>query len=268
MKKTKTRQCLKCDVGYEPKYYDVLNAHILVGQGLCPDCSQKKYDAEVAKEKAAQQASIMGTRRRHREMCGIPFKFMNQDFSTFEKGYQDKAFKLCWEYAEKYPADERPTGYKSLLIYGDWGTGKTHLVCSIAHRVLDRWQGGERGCPRIKFVSEPDLFRKIQATFNYTFEEKRYRESGDDIIKGISYCDLLILDDVGKEKRRDMDFVQRTLFAIIDNRYRLQLPMILTANFDVDGLKRHLEEASFDRVFELIKGKYIRLSGKSYRRNN
>ncbi|KKL11204.1 hypothetical protein LCGC14_2548130, partial [marine sediment metagenome] len=33
----------------------------------CPDCSAKYKEEEVAKEKAAQQASIMGTRRKHRQ---------------------------------------------------------------------------------------------------------------------------------------------------------------------------------------------------------
>ena len=157
-------------------------------------------------------------------------------------------------------------GHPSLFIYGDWGTGKTHLSCAIAHRIFDRWNGGERGCPRVVFVSEPDLFRRIQATYSFNKEEREIRESEDNIIKGISYCDLLILDDVGKERRSDPRFVQRTLFAIVDNRYRLELPMVITANFDVDGLKKHLEDASFDRFFEMTKGSYVKMDGESYRR--
>ena len=267
--KTETKQCLKCSNDYEPEYYEftgLIDMRLLKGKGLCAPCRKVALAELEAKEKAAEQARIMGDRRKARDRSGIPPKFMNEDFSTFEKGWQDKAFDLCCDYAEGFPVDERPVGHHSLFTHSDVGRGKSHLVCAIAHKLFDNWKGGERGCPRIVFVSEPDLFRKIQATYSFDAEEKRMRESEDDIIKGISYCDLLILDDVGKEQRSDPRFVQRTLFAIIDNRYRLQLPMIITANFGVEGLKRHLGDASFDRFFEMTKGKFIRMEGKSYRR--
>jgi len=262
----KQRNCDQCGNEYEPKYYDVLGTHLLAGRGRCPDCAQKKYDEEVAKETAALQASIIETRRRHRELSGIPFKFMNQDFSSFEKGWQDEAFDKCWKYAEAFPVEARPIGYPSLYIYSEksWGVGKTHLTCAIAHRILDRWKGGERGCPRLIFVSEPDLFRQIQATYSFNQEEKRMRESEDDIIKRLTYCDLLELDDVGKERRQDPRFVQRTLFAIIDGRYKLGLPMILTANLVPSQLRAHLEEATFDRFSEMSGRDWVRMDGNSY----
>jgi len=263
---TDTKQCLNCGSEYEPEYYELLGARLLIGQGLCLDCRKRKREEEEAKEKAAEVARIMGDRRRARERCGIPLKFMNQDFSTFEKGWQDRAFSLCWKYAEGFPANKRPMGHPSLFIYGNWGVGKTHLSCAIAHRIFDRWQGGERRYPSIRFVSEPDLFRKIQATYSFNREEREIRESEDDIIERISHCDLLILDDVGKERRQDPRFIQRTLFTIIDNRYKSQLPMIITANFDADGLRAHLEDASFDRFFEMTKGSYVKMDGESYRR--
>lgn len=265
---TEPRKCSRCPNEYEPRYYDVLDTHILVGGGLCPDCAQKEYDNEVAKEKATKQSSIMTERRRCREECGIPSKFMNQDFSTFDKGWQDEALNKCWKYAESYPVEARPINYPSLYIYSgsSWGIGKTHLSCAIAHRILNRWKGEDRGCPRVVFISEPDLFRKIQATYNYSAEEKQYRESENDIIKGIISADLIILDDVGKEKRQDPRFVQRTLFAIIDGRYKVSLPIVLTANLNPAQLKRHLEDASFDRFYEMTKGQAVLMDGESYRR--
>ncbi len=265
---TDKRKCNQCPTEYEPKYYNVLNTNILVGDGNCPDCATKLYEAEQAKEQAAKEASIMSTRRRRREESGIPSKFMNEDFSTFKKGRQDKACEKCVAYAESFPVDASPFNYPSLYIYSEksWGVGKTHLSCAIGHRVLDRWKGEKELCPKVVFISEPDLFRNIQATYNFTPEEKRYRESEDDIIKSITWCDLLLLDDVGKEKRKDMDFVQRTLFAIINGRYDNELPIVLTANLSPTPLKRHLGEATFDRLFEQIEGKRVVIEGESYRR--
>jgi len=249
----------------------MLQTKILRGDGYCPDCAKQVYDEEVAREEAARQAEVARVRRQHRLSSGIPPKFMNSDFSTFEKGWQDKAFKLCWDYAEGFPVDRYPAGYRSLYLWSteSWGTGKTHLASAICHRIYDRWTGtGNKGCPRIIFLSEPELFRRIQATYSFTREESQIRESEDDIIKSIVYADLVVLDDVGKEKRADPRFIQRTIYAIIDGRYKNQLPLIITANLDPNQLKEHLESASFDRVFEMIQGKSIRMDGRSFRRKD
>ena len=276
---TETKQCRQCSNEYEPKYYDLLGSHILVGQGLCPDCAKKAYDKLMAEEKAAQQASIMGTRRKHRQGCGIPKFYMDKDFSTFDKGWQDKAFKLCWEYAEAFPVDRRPTGYRSLYLWASGnkdnpsgnGTGKSHLSYAIVHRILDRWTGeNDRGCPRIVCLREQELFRQIQATYSFTQEEKMMRESEDDIIKRIVYADLVVIDDVGKEVRANSDFVRKILFSIINGRYDQDLPLIITANLSPGQLKLHLDEppteASYSRFLEMTKKKSVAMDGKNYRR--
>jgi len=222
-----------------------------------------------AKEEATRLAEVARIKRQRRESSGIPPKFMYSDFSSFEKGWQDKALKLCVAYAEDFPVDRYPRGYQSLYFWSteSWGTGKTHLASAICHRIYDRWDGtGNKGCPRIIFLSEPELFRRIQATYSFTREESQVRESEDDIIKGIIGADLVVLDDVGKEKRLKPEFVQRTLFSLIDGRYKAELPLIITANLDPAGLKEHLESASFDRVWEMVEGKSIHMDGKSFRR--
>ena len=252
----------------EFKVYHLANGTIKK-YAYCPDCDAKLVKKRGQEEEVARLAEIARIRRKYRESSGIPPKFMDSDFSAFEKGWQDKALKLAEAYAESFPVDRYPRGYQSLYLWSteSWGTGKTHLASAICHRILDRWEGtGKKGCPRIIFLSEPELFRKIQATYSFTREESQVRESEDDIIKSIVYADLVVFDDVGKEKRADPRFIQRTIYSIIDGRYKQQLPIILTANLDPVGLKEHLESASFDRVWEMIKGKSVRMDGKSYRR--
>ncbi len=261
-------KCIRCGEEYEPQYYDVLATKILKGDGYCPKCAKIVAEEEEAKASARLKVWTNATRHEHIHISGIPPKFLTESFSSFEEGYQDKALAFCKKYAEDFPIDKRPSGYRSLYLWSakTWGVGKTHLSCAIALEIFNRWTGGDGGCPRILFVSESDLFRQIQGTYNYTREEQQYKDSEDDIIRKLTHCDLLILDDVGKEKRQDPRFVQRTLFGLIDGRYKLQLPMVLTANVNADGLKRHLEDASFDRFFEMIGGKSVCMDGESYRR--
>ena len=202
---------------------------------------------------------------------------MNEDFFTFKKGKQDKAFQKCWNYAENFPL-AAPQGYPSLVLFSErsWGVGKTHLVCALGHRLLDRWKGEKIGRPIIKFISEPDLYLQIQATYNYSPEDRLHRESEASIIQSLLQPCLLIIDDVGKRKVQDGRFVQRIMFAIIDGRYKAMLPIVLTANLGQNGLKAYLgggeDEASFDRLIEMCGGKsgkaikFFRLEGPSYRR--
>ena len=264
--------CRQCKNEYQPLFYDLLGLHILRGDGMCPDCSAKKLADDEAAELLAKTASMDRMRRERRKTCGIPPKYLTQDFSSFKPNWQDKARTHCWDYAENFPiTGKRPKGYKSLYLWSatSWGTGKTHLACAIIHRILDRWQDDALRCPRMMFISEPDLFRRIQATYSYSQEEQRIRESESDIINSITTADLVVLDDVGKEPRTDMRFVRRTLFGIINGRYDNHLPLIITANLNPTDLKTHLDEppteASFNRFIEMSQGVSIRMDGKSYR---
>ena len=242
----------------------------------CPDCIAK-HDAErEAKEKTERSADMPKRRRIARMGTGIPPRFMAKDFSNFDKGRSkeiDAAFDMCYQYAEEYPIGKSAEGYRSLYIYSEksWGVGKTHLSCAIAHRILNRWQDVDTACPRVRWVSEPHLFSKIEASFNYTWEDKQTMPNKEDIINDLIHADLLILDDVGKEKRQDPRFVQRTLFAIINGRYDRDYPIVFTANLKPTLLKAHLgtggmDEASYDRLLEMCHGKSIPIDGDSYRR--
>lgn len=240
-------------------------------QGYCPACQHKKAAELKAKEEAERLAEVARQRRKWRYTCGIPDLFMNKRFETFEKERQPLAYKKCLRYAEQSPLSPA-RGYPSLVLFsaGVWGVGKTHLICSIAHQILNRWNGEEISCP-VLFITEPDLFRRIQATYNIPPEEKARRESENDVFTHLIKVPLLILDDIGKEERADPRFVQKVLFAIIDGRYRLQLPIVLTTNLSPEQLSAHLggergNDASYDRLVEMSEGKFIQLKGKSYRR--
>jgi DNA replication protein DnaC len=278
-KELRTCKNSECKKEYEASIMNLLGARIVRGGGYCPDCAKKLFEREEAMEKGIiTPEEINRQRRLWRLRCGIPPKFANEDFSTFEKDRQPKAFKKCWDYAENYPLGA-PQSYPSLVLFSEhsWGVGKTHLVCSIAHRILDRWNGERINCP-VLFISEPDLYMRIQATYNYSLEEKYSKEDESDIISHLTSAGLLILDDVGKRRVHDPRFVQRIMFSVIDGRYKAMLPIVLTANLNPEQLKVYLgggekDEASFDRLLEMTGGmvrpgviRFLKLEGDSFRR--
>ena len=276
--KMEKETCRKCGADYEARVFYLFGHRYC--RGVCPACSEKLVADERMQQEADRQAAIAEQRRRWRLASGIPDRYQSEDLTTFDTGQPGNVadvHRRCSEYAEGFPVtyDEyvRRTGkaYPSLVLFsaGVWGLGKTHLACSIAHRVLDRWQGEPIACP-VKVVSEPRLYASLQATYNYTPEQRLQLPGAQAIMNSLFAVRLLIIDDVGKEPRQDMDFVRRTLFAIVDARYNQLRPVVITTNRDHAELKHYLggnsDEATLDRLIEMCQGRFIRVTGKSYRR--
>ncbi len=264
--------CKECGQKHTARKVVVMGVEVVLGRDYCKKCSKQKLEEREALEEAFRLAGIAGTRLKWRTGCGIPRKFMLAEFGTLKDFHYQQIYKTAVDYADGFPFDKRPYGYPSLVLTSakSWGVGKTHLACAIIHRILNRWDGEEISNPTL-FITEPDLFRSIRATFNFSNDERRWRESEDDIINRLCRVSLLVLDDVGKEEVSDPRFVQRILYTIIDGRYRNMLPMVITANLDKDRLATHLggsrgNEASFDRLVEMCRGKITQMDGSSYRR--
>jgi len=279
MNETITKICSKCGSEYEAVTTSLLETKYDLSGGQCYECRRLRYEEQQRNEEATRLAEIAKKRFTWRSECGVPLKFMQAGFDTFDinrEGNVKRVHALCLKYAEDFPIEylqyiKAGKAYPSLLLFSTdvWGIGKTHLACAICHNILNRWNGEEITCP-VSFCSEPDLYRSIQATYHYTSEERQHRENEDDIIRRLIYTPLLVLDDVGKEPRADPKFIQRILFAIIDGRYRKLRPIVLTTNKSPDELKYYLggknNQASYDRLWELTGGKFLKMTGKSYRR--
>lgn len=120
------------------------------------------------------------------------------------------------------------------FITGPVGTGKTHLAAGYFRRqILATIQrGGFPSSEWGQFIRAVDLFRKIRDCFRENSEET---ESG--LIEIFGSCDLLVLDDLGTEKVSD--FVEQTLYDIIDHRYSENLPIIITSNLSISEIAAH-----------------------------
>lgn len=266
------KQCRKCSVEYEYTTIQLFRREIDFSKGLCPSCIEVENRERDTREKEIRGKIIKDTREQWRHMCGIPERYMDQNFATWKRGRSgsvDKMFRLCKDYAENFPLVS-PQRYPSLILLSPncWGVGKTHLVCAIAHRILDRYNG-EPIRPPVRVVLERDLFARIRATYGNS-NHYGQKETEDSVIQALCLVPLLIIDDVGKEAVADPRFVQRTLFGIINARYNKMLPVIITANKNIDQFATYLgaddNEASMDRLEEMTNGKFHEIDGQSYRR--
>lgn len=263
----KQAKCKQCGEEYEAKLVLIGKEYKDTSSGYCENCRLPLVEK-------SDNGLINGVRKTWQD-CNIPLKFKNANFSSLElRGNLNKVIKICQDYAVKFPLCysrllDGGIGYPSLMLCGNYGVGKTHLVCAIANRIIDRWNGEKITCPII-LISEPDIYRQIQATFHYSYGEKQEKECEEDIIRRLVYIPLLIIDDIGKEQRQDQRFVQRILFSIIDSRYKLSKPVVVTTNLSADELDSYLgggtESASYDRLFEMCKGNMWFINTTSYRK--
>ncbi len=270
--KADVKICRDCGKGFESRTYYFANGWVWKNNrvGACKECCIKRAEVEDNLERAKLKAETDAKRETWRKSCGIPRDYLFKGFQHFEQDWQPKAYSLCLDYATNFPISN-PHGFESLVLFSDhsWGTGKTMLACAIAHRILSRWNGETGICP-VVFISEPRLFLSITATYNYTHEEQGRLDSEQQIINRLVKTPLLILDDLGKQEVSDLRFVQRTLFAIFDGRYNEGLPVVVTSNLNDAGLKVHMggnagNEASFSRLREMCRGKFVPMDGKDYR---
>lgn len=180
-------------------------------------------------------------------MSNLGERFKNATFDSFEdKPGTGQCCCAVKQYAEDFDK-KTETGY---CIYGRPGNGKSHLAAALVNRVI------QRGFTAV-FIEVPDLFSQIKATYDGEGSE-------GDILRSLTSCDLLVLDDAGAEK--PTEWVQEKFYQIINARYKNHRPVVITTNTkDMAGLEDIIGFRAYDRVLEMCLP--LKNNGESYRRS-
>ncbi|MCU6603786.1 ATP-binding protein [Peribacillus frigoritolerans] len=120
----------------------------------------------------------------------------------------------------------------NLLLYGPYGTGKSHLAYCMSKGIM---VGGHSSI----FISVPKLFRKLKSTYSNDSEITE-----DILITALETVDLLILDDIGAES--ESKWTREKVFDIVDSRQGKHT--IYTSNYSPKSLIAKLGERNFSRV--------------------
>lgn len=140
-----------------------------------------------------------------------------------------------------------PAAGDGLLFYGSYGIGKSHLATAIANRWLGRLG--------LLYISCPDLLMELREAMNGRGDRSRLAVARE--------VPLLILDDIGAEK--PSDWVQETLFVLVNYRYEHKLPTIMTTNCSMEELEARLGGRITSRIAEMCR--LIKFQGKDFRMN-
>ncbi len=114
---------------------------------------------------------------------------------------------------------------KGLFIVGTYGVGKTYLASCIANECI-------KNEITVVFGTLMQLLGYIKDTYkDSNIADKEY-------LNLYSSVDLLIIDDLGKEK--PTEWVLEKLFLIVNNRYNDYLPIVITTNYNKNQLRERL----------------------------
>ena len=210
------------------------------------ECDQsKKYWLEYEVEQARKQQEEEERERRAAYQVKVEKlfsqsqlgeRFKNRIFENYQvTPEKQEAYNTTLKYATKF--DQYKKAGTGLIISGTYGTGKSHLAAAITIKLINQ------GVPVI-FGTMINLLDKIKESYG----KRKIGETEGDLVEMYSKVDLLVIDDLGKGKLTD--WVLEKLYLIINNRYENNLPLVITSNYNIEGLT--------DRLSQLDNGKIDR----------
>lgn len=198
--------CGKC---HTPKQFRFeVMGEVLTPFCLCRCGLEEREKAEKAIRDKAEQTRIAENRKN--AFGGSDM--MNWTFKSDDKT-NERITRICQRYVEMF--DEMYKNGKGLLFYGSVGTGKSFYAACIANALIDKG----KTCYMTNFMS----------LINTPIEDRVK------VINDLNKYNLLIIDDFSAE--RETEFMQENVLNVIDARYRIKKPLIITTNLNANELK-------------------------------
>jgi DNA replication protein DnaC len=186
--------------------------------------------------------------------AGIPARYEKASFESFDLHRQnppvyENLSRIILDakvYADQYPWTEK----RGLLFLGHPGVGKTHLAVAVLKRLIER--GFE--CVFLDYQALLETIRRGYDRECGAAAREAYQTALD--------TEVILLDDLGAH--RVTDWVNDTVFAIINHRYNAKKATLVTTNLpdrDVapsgnltrDTLADRIGASARSRLFEMCK---------------
>lgn len=136
--------------------------------------------------------------------------------------------------------------FKSYVMIGNAGTGKTHLACGI----LRAYGHGQ-------YRTAPDIVEELRRAKSFTASETEAQ-----IINYYGHTPLLIIDEIGRGiNAADEKYM---IYQILNARYNSRKPTVLISNHKMQEFLQYIGAAAADRLVE--SAEIIEMNGESYRR--
>ena len=174
-------------------------------------CEQERIDREAAEQEAHRHRQAVADLKR----WGFTDPAM-QDW-TFANGTgKCQQMKHAHFYVEHWPTMQAENiGY---LLWGGVGTGKSYFAGCIANALMEQEVA-------VRMTNFALILNDLTASF----------EGRNEYISRLCRAPLLILDDFGMERGTEYGLEQ--VYNVIDSRYRIRKPLIVTTNIPLQDLQ-------------------------------
>jgi DNA replication protein DnaC len=144
----------------------------------------------------------------------IPRGYAHCELGNFEihTDTQRDAHRKASRLVEQFPVFD-----KGLLFYGDTGVGKTHLAVALMREAIVRKNA------RAVFYETRELLKMVRDTYSGNTEMTELA-----VLKPVLEAELLVLDDLGLEKKSE--WVDETIGLVINTRYSERRLTVITTN--------------------------------------
>lgn len=225
---------------------------------LSDDEKKEREIAAARYEEQEKQERILIRFKR----CGLGEEYLKLNFDNFfaeseaQSQMKDKALEFC--------EDVKAGNTRNLILAGNCGTGKTHIIAAI----LKSFAGHEKKC-----VCDMPVYSTIKYTTSSGISEalsdaRKFKSSETEskVLQELGSYDVLAIDEVG---RLDKKFESESgmLFKVLDKRYQNGKSTVLATNMDIETLMFFLGDATDSRLTAFGRGLFADTSGLSDFRN-
>lgn len=200
-------RCRYCGSPLAPCVVEFGGRRIVVGFRECDCEGARGQRARAEKAEAAKKRARMDESRKR---AGIPKRFLG---ATVQH-------QSLLDYLESF---EGSAG-RGLYIYGSVGRGKSYSAAALANAFVDAGY-------RTVFTTASAMLEKIKASFSR-------RGETEPIVSRYTACDVLVVDDLGKEDAKEWS--ANMMFLVINTRYEDMRPTIFTSNYPPQTLSKRL----------------------------
>lgn len=211
----------------------------------------KDFNSMTPEEMAAHDAQVE-ERIKAQELCdayeryktsGAPERYWHESVETYRVSseMQNKALQSARAYIDAVKCGE----FKSLVMIGNAGTGKTHLACGIV-----RACGG-------KYRTAPDIVEELRRAKSFSASETEAK-----IIAYYGHVSFLVIDEIGRGINATAE--KYMIYQILNARYNTRKPTVLISNHKKAEFLQYIGVAAADRLVE--SAEMIEMNGESYRR--